>query len=61
MKDRDEDKFNKPAAKTQHRRRWESPALKTVGAIGEVLRQGGAKGSDVTGDPGEPRKVQPQG
>jgi hypothetical protein len=39
------------------RRRWEPPAVKAVGTVGEVLRNGGGKVTVLTGDPGEPRKV----
>jgi len=49
------------AAAPPDRRRWESPRLKMVGTIGEVLQGGGGKLSTVGGDPGENRKPAPQG
>lgn len=52
---------NNQETATRGRRPWEPPTLKTVGTIGEVLRQGGGKVSILTGDPGEPRKVGPTG
>jgi hypothetical protein len=39
------------------RRPWEPPTVKSVGTIGEIVRQGGGKVSILSGDPGEPRKV----
>ena len=35
------------------RRQWVSPAVKLVGTLAEVLKQGGGKPSLATGDPGE--------
>jgi hypothetical protein len=44
------------------RRQWVSPAVKLVGTLAEVLKQGGAKLSQASGDPGEPiRKPVGQG
>jgi hypothetical protein len=44
---------------TRERRRWEPPALKTVGNISGLLREGGGKLSPSAADPGEPRKPTP--
>ena len=41
------------------RQPWNSPNLRMVGTIGEVLGEGGGKLSLEGGDPGESRKQQP--
>ena len=38
------------------KRPWTAPKIKAVGAIGEILRNGTAKVSILTGDPGEALK-----
>lgn len=43
-------------AAEQKRRRWERPAIRTVGTIGEVLHGGGGKLSPTDNDPGDNRK-----
>jgi hypothetical protein len=50
------DKFKEPTPAAPGRRQWESPAVKTVGTISEVLRTGGGKVSPSPADPGEVRK-----
>lgn len=42
------------------RKTWETPALKTVGSMSELLQSGGGKPSTSTADPGEPRKTKNQ-
>lgn len=50
------DQFNKRSA-TRNRRRWEPPAVKTLGTIAEIVRGGGAKILTVTeADPGDTGK-----
>jgi hypothetical protein len=44
-----------------HRRPWESPVLKTVGTVAEIVRGGVGKLSLTGGDPDEPRKQKPSG
>ena len=39
------------------RQAWQSPTLKSVGTISELLQTGGGKPSVSTADPGEPRKT----
>lgn len=41
------------------RRPWNSPAVKTVGTVGEILLGGGGKSSVHPADPGETRKPKP--
>jgi hypothetical protein len=50
-----------PVSAVKARRPWEPPAVKTVGTIGSVLRQGNGKFTTTVGDPGEPRKVDSSG
>ena len=40
-------------------RPWETPSVKTVGTVGDVLRGGGGKDSINPADPGESRKPKP--
>lgn len=49
------------ASSQPRRAAWETPALKAVGTISQVLENGGGKPSVSPGDPGEPRKVTSQG
>lgn len=46
---------SKPAK--SHPRVWETPTLRAVGTVGDVLKNGGGKVTVIIGDPGEPRKV----
>lgn len=39
------------------RQAWQTPALKSVGTISELLQGGSGKPSVSTADPGEPRKT----
>lgn len=39
------------------RQSWQTPELRQVGTVGEILQGGDNKVTVVTGDPGEPRKV----
>ena len=41
------------------RRTWREPTVKPVGTVAEVLKSGGGKITVITGDPGEPQKVDP--
>ena len=50
------DKRKEQSPATPDRRPWETPGLKTVGTISEVLRTGGGKVSPSPNDPGEIRK-----
>lgn len=38
---------------------WETPSVKAVGTVGDVLRGGGGKDSVNPADPGEIRKPKP--
>jgi hypothetical protein len=40
---------------------WESMRVTYLGNVAEIVQQGGGKGTILTGDPGEPRKVPPTG
>ena len=56
------DASDKQVRPTGDRHAWSTPALKTIGTIGEVLQGGGGKLSTSSGDPGEPmRKPKGQG
>ena len=39
------------------RQPWQTPTIKSVGTISELLQTGGGKPSLATADPGEPRKT----
>lgn len=41
----------------QPRQAWETPEVRPVGRLGDVLKGGQGKVTVVTGDPGEPQKV----
>ena len=41
------------------RQPWETPTLKAVGTVGDVLKGGGGKDSVNPADPGEARKPKP--
>lgn len=43
--------------KEQPRQTWETPEVRPVGRLGDVLEGGGGKVTVLTGDPGEARKV----
>lgn len=45
------------AVTTPTGRPWESPKIRPVGRLGDVLKGGQGKVTVVTGDPGEPQKV----
>jgi len=45
--------FDRSSLVAPARRQWVSPAVKVVGTIAEVLKQGGGKLSLTAGDPGE--------
>ena len=47
------DEDSAQSAHTRKRRPWEPPALKAVGKVAEVLRQGGGKLAVSASDPGE--------
>ena len=44
----------------EQRQPWETPTVRPVGRLGDVLKGGGGKVTVVTGDPGEPQKVPAQ-
>ena len=48
---------NRTMTEGRPRRRWNPPALKPVGTVGDVLKGGNGKVTVVVGDPGEPQKV----
>ena len=50
------DKVKEQTPAARDRRTWESPAVKTVGSISDVLRTGGGKVSPSPNDPGEIHK-----
>ena len=50
---------NKQAGGSQPRQPWETPTLKVVGTVGDVLKGGGGKDSVNPADPGEARKPKP--
>ena len=42
--------------RTETKKQWDTPALKTIGHVTEVVQGGGGKLSLAGGDPGEGRK-----
>jgi len=52
--------FDKDSVVPIPRRRWEPPAGKAIGTIGELLQGGMGKFSPSPKDPGEERKVPAQ-
>lgn len=50
---------SRPAEATAkvNKRAWQTPTLRPIGPLGEVLKGGSPKVTVVTGDPGEPQKV----
>jgi hypothetical protein len=51
--------FDRSVLVAAARRQWVSPAVKVVGTLAEVLKQGGTKLSQMSGDPGEPIRKPP--
>lgn len=52
---------NKDVGVTPNRRPWQSPELKVVGTVSEILQGGGGKLSVVANDSGDINKTKGQG
>ena len=59
-KDRMMDTTQKSSGEQRDRQPWQTPTIKSIGTISELLQTGGGKPSVSTADPGEPRKTQNQ-